>query len=388
MWGSHAMEEIFETELIMLPGPVPVIPRILRALSKPVINHRGSEFKQLLERCTAQLQELFCTANDVYILSGSGTCAMEAAIGNFGRDTKFVAIENGKFGERLKELCTLYGEALSVVSRWGTPIDLDGIKAKLEDGAHAVTVVHNETSVGMTNPVYEVSKLCKKFDAMLIMDGVTSIGGIETPIDKWGIDIAITGSQKCLGLPPGLSMISVSERAWDFIERAEKRPYYVDLMQYRKAAQKGQTPYTPALPLFFALEEALKVLEEEGLDARVKRHSVYAESIRAAVREMNIELFPILDTYSAYSNTVTAMNLPSRISFAIIKDEMRKRGIIIGGGQAHLKGKIFRIGHMGNISKGDILNVIEKLEIILLERRIIEEVGRGTLAADNILEKL
>jgi aspartate aminotransferase-like enzyme len=159
-------------------------------------------------------------------------------------------------------------------------------------------------------------------------------------------------------------------------------------MQYRKAAQKGQTPYTPALPLFFALEEALKVLEEEGLDARVKRHSVYAESIRAAVREMNIELFPILDTYSAYSNTVTAMNLPSRISFAIIKDEMRKRGIIIGGGQAHLKGKIFRIVQMGNISKGDILNVIEKLEIILLERRIIEEVGRGTLAADNILEKL
>jgi aspartate aminotransferase-like enzyme len=383
-----AMEDIFETELIMLPGPVPVIPRILRALSKPVINHRGAEFKQLLEWSTVQLQELFGTTNDVYILSGSGTCAMEAAIGNFGSGKKFVAIENGKFGERLTELCSLYGEAMPVVSKWGTPIDLDGIKARLEDGAHAVTVVHNETSVGMTNPVYEVSKLCKQFDALLIMDGVTSIGGIETPIDKWEIDIAITGSQKCLGLPPGLSMISVSERAWDLIERAEKRPYYVDLIQYRNAAKKGQTPYTPTLPLFFALEEALKVLEEEGLDARIKRHSIYAESIRAAVREMNIELFPILDSYSAYSNTVTAMNVPSGTSFATLKDEIRKRGILVGGGQAHLKGKIFRIGHMGNIGKGDILNVIEKLEIVLLEQRVIEEIGRGTVAADNILEQL
>lgn len=382
------MEEIFETELVMLPGPVPVIPRILRALSKPVINHRGSEFKQLLEWSTVQLQELFGTANDVYILSGSGTCAMEAAIGNLGNGKKFIVVENGKFGQRLKELCSLYGEAMPVESTWGTPIDLDGIKARLEDGAHAVAVVHNETSVGMTNPIYEVSKLCKKFDTLLIMDGVTSIGGIEAPVDKWGIDVAITGSQKCLGLPPGLSMISVSERAWDLIERTEKRPYYVDLIQYRNAAQKGQTPYTPTLPLFFALEEALKIVEEEGLNARIKRHSIYSESIRAAAREMNIELFPRLDTYSTYSNTVTAMNVPFGISYATIRDEMRKRGIIVGGGQAHLKGKIFRIGHMGNISKGDILNVIEKLEIVLLERRIIDEVGQGILTADNILGKL
>jgi len=382
------MEEIAETELIMLPGPVPVIPRILRSLSKPTINHRGPEFKRLLEWCTARLQELFCTKNDLYILSGSGTCAMESAVGNLGRSTTFVAAENGKFGERLKELCELYGETKSVVSEWGAPVDLEEIKRHLEEGADAVTVVHNETSVGMTNPVREISKLCKKHDALLIMDGVSSIGGIAAPIDSWGVDLAFTGSQKCLGLPPGLSMISVSDKAWDFIERAQKRPYYMDLIKYRASGQKGQTPYTPAIPLFFALEEALKVFAAEGLDARIRRHTIFAESIRAAAAAMGIDLFPTLDAVSAYSNTVTALKVPRDIEVATIKNEMRRRGVIVAGGQSKLKDKIIRIGNMGNISKGDVLNVIEKLEMILEEHHILNTIGIGSLAADEILAQL
>jgi aspartate aminotransferase-like enzyme len=382
------MDDTAETDLLMLAGPVPVAPQVLRALSKPMINHRGPEFKKLLDESREKLRGVFKTENDVLILSGSGTCAMEAAVGNLGLDKKYVALENGKFGERLKILTSLYGSSVAVVADWGTSIDTDRVKQALQTGADAVTLVHNETSTGMTNNVEEIGALCRKHDALLIMDGVSSIGGIEAPIDKWGVDIAFTGSQKCLGLPPGLSMISISDRAWEVIKTAQKRPYYADLIAHMKSAEKGQTPYTPTLPLFFALEEALKMLEAEGLCARIDRYSTYATSIRAAVKAMGLELFPQLGASSAYSNTVTAVNMPPGMDFLALKKEMKQRGIIIAGGQERLKGQIFRIGNMGNLSKGDILQAIEKLELVLLENGVVNEMGAGTLAADCVLEGL
>jgi aspartate aminotransferase-like enzyme len=380
------MDDTAETDLLMLAGPVPVAPQVLRALSKPMINHRGPEFKKLLDESREKLRGVFKTENDVLILSGSGTCAMEAAVGNLGGDKKFVALENGKFGERLKVLTSLYGSSVAVVANWGTSIDTDRVKQALQTGADAVTLVHNETSTGMTNNVEEIGALCRKHDALLIMDGVSSIGGIETPIDRWGVDIAFTGSQKCLGLPPGLSMISISDRAWEVIKTTQKRPYYADLIAHMKSAEKGQTPYTPTVPLFFALEEALKMLEAEGLSERIDRYSTYATSIRAAVKAMGLELFPQLGASSAYSNTVTAVNMPPGIDFLALKKEMKQRGIIIAGGQERLKGQIFRLGNMGNLSKGDILQAIEKLELVLLENGVVNEMGAGTLAADCVLE--
>jgi aspartate aminotransferase-like enzyme len=382
------MDDTAETDLLMLAGPVPVAPQVLRALSKPMINHRGPEFKKLLDESREKLRGVFKTENDVLILSGSGTCAMEAAVGNLGGDKKYVALENGKFGERLKVLTSLYGCSVAVVADWGTSIDTDRVKQALQTGADAVTLVHNETSTGMTNNVEEIGALCRKHDALLIMDGVSSIGGIEAPIDKWGVDIAFTGSQKCLGLPPGLSMISISDRAWEVIKTTQKRPYYADLIAHMKSAEKGQTPYTPTMPLFFALEEALKMLEAEGLSARIDRYSTFATSIRAAVKAMGLELFPQLGASSAYSNTVTAVNMPPGIDFFTLKKEMKQRGIIIAGGQERLKDQIFRIGNMGNLSKGDILQAIEKLELVLLENGVVNEMGAGTLAADCVLEGL
>jgi len=381
------MDNTTETALIMLPGPVPVAPQVLRAMSKPMINHRGPEFKRLLDESREKLRSVFNTENDILILNGSGTCAMEAAVGNLGTDKKYIALENGKFGERLKLLTALYGSSTAVIADWGTSIEVEQVKQALET-ANVVTLVHNETSTGMTNDIKQIGALCRKQDALLIMDGVSSIGGIQAPIDRWGVDIAFTGSQKCLGLPPGLSMVSVTDRAWDVIKTAEKRPYYADLLAHRKAAEKGQTPYTPAVPLFFALEEALKLLEVEGLEARIDRYSVYATSIRTAIQAMGLELFPKLGPSSAYSNTVTAINVPPEIKFATLKEEMNRRGIVIAGGQERLKGHIFRIGNMGNLSKGDILQVIEKLELILLENGIVDEMGAGTLAADRVLERL
>jgi aspartate aminotransferase-like enzyme len=382
------MDNTTETALIMLPGPVPVAPQVLRAMSKPMINHRGPEFRRLLDESREKLRSVFNTENEILILNGSGTCAMEAAVGNLGTDKKYIAIENGKFGERLKLLTALYGSSTAVIADWGTSIEVEQVKQALETGADVVTLVHNETSTGMTNDVQQIGALCRKQDALLIMDGVSSIGGIQAPIDRWGVDIAFTGSQKCLGLPPGLSMVSVSERAWDVIKTAERRPYYADLLAHRKSAEKGQTPYTPAMPLFFALEEALKLLEVEGLEARIDRYSVYATSIRTAVQAMGLELFPKLSPSSAYSNTVTAINVPLKMEFVALKKAMNRRGIVIAGGQERLKGRIFRIGNMGNLSKGDILQVIEKLELILLESGIVDEMEAGTLAADRVLEEL
>ena len=382
------MDNTTETALIMLPGPVPVAPQVLRAMSKPMINHRGPEFRRLLDESREKLRSVFNTENEILILNGSGTCAMEAAVGNLGTDKKYIAIENGKFGERLKSLTALYGSSMAVIADWGTSIEVEQVKQALETGADVVTLVHNETSTGMTNDVQQIGALCRKQDALLIMDGVSSIGGIQAPIDRWGVDIAFTGSQKCLGLPPGLSMVSVSDRAWDVIKTAERRPYYADLLAHRKSAEKGQTPYTPAMPLFFALEEALKLLEVEGLEARIDRYSVYATSIRAAVQAMGLELFPKLSPSSAYSNTVTAINVPLKMEFVALKKAMNRRGIVIAGGQERLKGRIFRIGNMGNLSKGDILQVIEKLELILLESGIVDEMEAGTLAADRVLEEL
>ncbi len=377
-----------ETELLMIPGPVQVAPRILRALSKPMINHRGPEFKRLLNTILERLQPMFRTENDVLVLSGSGTCAMEAAIGCLGRGKTYAAVENGKFGERLKILGSLYGRSVPVTAEWGAPVDIAALTKVLDAGADAITLVHNETSTGMTNNVEKIGELCRKYDALFVMDGISSIGGMPAEIDKWGVDIAFTGSQKCLGMPPGLSMLSVSERAWDYIRDAEKKPYYADLLAHKKSADKGQTPYTPTLPLFFALEEALKMLEEEGLDTRIKRNSIYAEAVRAASRAMGLELFPKVNELGTYSNTVTAVKMPSSITYATLNEEMKRRGVVIAGGQEHLKGTIFRIGNMGHVSKGDLLQTIEKLELVLMENGVVNKIGAGVLAADDVLEEL
>lgn len=378
-----------ENMLLMIPGPVPVAPRILRAMSKPIIGHRSKEFGDLYNECRTILQELFGTKNEIYVLSGSGTCAMEAAVGSvIGKKDTLVAIENGKFGERFREIGVRYGNVKAVKFDWrkGESIELDKVENALAEGAKAVTLVHNDTSVGIKNPAKEIGELAKKYGALFIMDGVTTIGGDEVLVDKWNIDLAVVGSQKCIGAPPGLSAISVSKKAWDSM--VENPPYYMDLKAYRKSASKetAQTPYTPALPLFFALLEALRIVKEEGLEARIKRHARYAEAIRAAAGAMDIEMFPRLNEYSRYSNTVTAMKIPTGIDDKKLRGGMKELGVQISGGQGPLEGRIFRIGSMGNISKLDILSTIQALEIVLHKNDVVKKMGPGVEAASNILK--
>ncbi len=379
-----------EDTLLMMPGPVPVAPRVLRAMSKPMINHRSEKFAGIYTDCREILSSVFQTNNDIFLLSGSGTAGMEAAVGSLaGSGDKVIAIENGKFGERFKDIAALYAEVIPIVFEWGLPIDLEIVKEKLEEGAKAITLVHNETSTGILNPAAEIGKLAKKHDALFIMDGVTSLGGDDVKIDEWGVDIAVVGSQKCLAAPPGLSVVSVSEKALEAMKGVTKKPYYNDLLAYKKSGDKPrpETPYTPAIPLFYALQEALHIVKEEGMEARIKRHRTLTEAVRSAVAELNLEMFPQLNEYSHYSNTISAMKSPADIDGEDIKNDMKKRGVIIAGGQERLKSKIFRIGCMGNVTARDVLSTIQQLEIVLKKRGYIDSLGAGTEAATRVIDR-
>jgi aspartate aminotransferase-like enzyme len=380
LWADRMEKE----PLLMLPGPVPMPERVRLAMARQAINHRGAEFGGVYADCVRVLKEAFGTRNDLYVISGSGTAAMEAAVANFGRGRSISCMVNGKFGERLFNISQRYGKARAISSEWGSPLDLAELKRQLEEGAELVTLVHNETSSGIRNPAAKIGKLAREYDALFVMDGITSIGGDEVKADDWGVDLAIVGSQKCLAAPAGLSAVSISGRAWERL--SEDRPYYLDLSAYRKSASSKvmETPYTPAVPLFLALREACLLIEEEGLATRISRHRKMAESIRAAVRAWGLQLFPRIDDDHAYSNTVTAVRLPEKVSDADFRGTIRKAGIEIAGGQDHLKGRIFRIGTMGAIGRPEVLATLAAVQYSLQVHGIVLK-DDGLMAACEVL---
>ena len=346
----------------MIPGPVPMPERVRYAMLRQAINHRGAEFGAVYADIVRVLRMYFGTTNDLFVLSGSGTAAMEAAIGNFGAGRKIVSLVNGKFGERLGKIGQRYGTVQVLNSEWGTPLDLAGLEKSLAAGAEMVTFVHNETSAGIRNPAPEIARMAKKAGALVIMDGITSIGGDEVKVDAWGVDVAFMGSQKCFAAPAGLSAISVSKKAWDML--SERRPYYLDLAAYRKSAGNSpmETPYTPAVALFLALREALLIAEAEGVEARIARHRKMADAVRAAVGAWGLTLFPKVDAHHTYSNTATAVNVPAGVPEKELRSAVKGLGIEIAGGQDALKGKIFRIGHMGAVGAPEILAALGATE--------------------------
>ena len=370
--------------LLMLPGPVPMPERVRQVMMRQAINHRGSEFGRIYAECVRMMKPWFGTTNDLFILSGSGTAAMEAAVENFGRDRRIACLVNGKFGERLYKISQGYGTATEIASPWGSPLDLGALESRLEEGVDLVTLVHNETSVGIKNPVEEVGKLIRRHNALLVMDGITSIGGDVVEADRWGVDIALVGSQKCLAAPAGLSAISVSKRAWDLL--CQKRPYYLDLASYRKSAANTpmETPFTPAVPLFLALHEALVMAENEGIAPRIERHRRLSNAVRAAAGAWGIPLFPKLDALHSYSNTVTAFSYPPGIKDSEMRGRVKKMGIEIAGGQDQMKGKIFRIGSMGAVSAPEILATLAAVQHSLTSLGLRVQ-GDGVEAAGEVL---
>ena len=370
--------------LLMLPGPVPMPERVRYAMMRQAINHRSPEFGAVYADCVRVLKTAFGTTIDLFIISGSGTAGMEAAVANFGRDKDIACLVNGKFGERLYKISQRYGKATEIKSDWGTPLNLGVLEEKLEQGAQVVTLVHNETSAGIKNPAKEVGRIARKHDALFLMDGITSIGGDVVEADAWGADVAIVGSQKCLAAPPGLAAISVSTRAW---ERLSKNPpFYFDLAAYKKSAagKPMETPYTPAVPLFFALREACLIVEEEGIASRIARHRKMAEAVRAAVNAWGFSLFPKIDEKHEYSNTVTAVSYPQGIKDDEMRPVIKKMGIVIAGGQDHLKGKIFRIGTMGAVSAPEILATLAATQYAI-QKSGFKVQGDGVQAACEVL---
>ncbi len=370
--------------LLMLPGPVPMPERVRLAMSRQAINHRSAEFGAVYADCVRILKTAFGTGSDLFVISGSGTAGMEVAVANVGKDKEIACLVNGKFGERLYKISQRYGKAHEIKSDWGTPLNLAALEKQLEKGAQIVTLVHNETSAGIKNPAQEVGKLCRKHDALFIMDGITSIGGDVVEADTWGVDIAITGSQKCLAAPAGLAMVSVSARAW---ERLTKNPpFYLDLAAYRKSAagKPMETPYTPAVPLFFALREACLLIEEEGLPARIARHRKMSGAVQAAAKAWGLSLFPKLDKLHGYSTTVTAIEYPSGVKDDEMRGVIKKMGIVIAGGQDHLKGKIFRIGSMGAVGAPEILATLAATQVALKKSGFRLQ-GDGVQAAGEVL---
>ncbi len=357
--------------LLMIPGPVKLNERIINAMAKQMIGHRSKDFEEVFEYCVNALKPLFGTKSDVVIISGSGTAGMEAAVASFSKVKRITCIDNGKFGERFAKIASRYTEVDHVRFEWGTSMDLERVEASLAEGSEAVTFVHNETSTGILNPAKEIAKIARKYDALVIMDGITSVGGDEVKMDEWGIDVAVVGSQKCIGAPPGLAAVAISKRAWDYYN--EGVPFYLDLKAYVKKAEENQTPYTPAVPLFLALAEALKIIEEEGLENRIKRHRKFSKAVRVWCENAGLELFPKLNEVSNYSNTVTAMKMPENVTDKELRGTLqREYGITISGGQEHLKGKIFRIGTMGNITKRDVLVTLAAVEDVLLRKNAIK----------------
>jgi aspartate aminotransferase-like enzyme len=354
-------------ENLRIPGPTPVPKEVLQAMTKQMINHRGPEFGQIINDVTDKLKQLFQTKADVFLLTGSGTGGLEAAIVNtLSPGDKVLSVSIGVFGERFATIAGKFGaEIIPLRFEWGKAADADAVRQALraEPDIKAVLVTHNETSTGVTNDLAALSTAVKEFDKLLLVDAISSLGSIDLPVDDWQLDVAVTGSQKGWMVPPGLAMVSVSEKAWQAHGAARMPRFYWDFTQAKSYLEKGQTPWTPAVSVVYALSVALGMMVKEGLPNIIARHARVAKVARDGIKSLGLTLFA--DERHA-SNTVTSVaasdGLDTKRMLKILETEHR---IILGGGQQRLDGKIFRIGHLGWVTEDDIEVVISALRVVL-----------------------
>ncbi len=350
-----------DSMLLMVPGPTNVPASIMAAMGRPMMNHRGPAFRSLYERILENLKYAFQTRNDVYPLTCSGTGGVECAVGNLiSRGDRVITLVSGLFGERMRTAIMRYGgEPITIEAEWGRAPTTADIERALESekGVKAVALVYNETSTGVTlRDLPKIGRLAEKHNVLLIVDAISVLGGDRLPVDEWNIDVCIAGSQKCLACPPGLSMVSVSERAYEAAKNNGQRPFYFDLVSHREFKGKLETPFTPAVSLFYALDEALIMLKEETLEKRIDRHRICAEAFYSSFERAGLRL---LAEKSLRSNTVIAVHLPEGIEDAKFRGIMRdKHRVTVGSGAGKLKGKTFRIGSMGAVSTPEVLTTV------------------------------
>jgi aspartate aminotransferase-like enzyme len=352
-----------ETTTFLIAGPVRIHPRVLRAMSTPSLNHRGDYFHGIVAEIREMLPVLFGAKGHQLILSGSGTAGLEAMYSSLvPKEGRTLVLTNGNFGERSDQIVRRYSKDVTTLSAaWGQPISVDAVNGELAKGdVRAVCVVHNETSVGMANELQLIAPAIRASGALFLVDGISAVAGIPQSIDGWGIDAVVAGSQKGLAAPAGLALVHLSDRA---VAALHPGSFYLDLAAHLKSLEKNDTPWTPAVPLFLALREALLLLKEEGLENRLQKTHRLAEATRGAVDALGLELFP--DRRHA-SDTVTAVKNPAGMGDPEFRKVLeRQYNILLQGGQGALTGKIFRIGHMGIADWPDILVTFAAIERIL-----------------------
>lgn len=349
------------------PGPTPIPDNIMETMMNPMVDHRGPEFAGMLPTITDNLKTLFLTDNDVLILTASGSGGLEAAVVNvLSPGEKILVVSIGSFGNRFGKIAEIYGaEVIWLKKDWGLPALASevGIMIDKNPDISAVLVTHNETSTGVTNPLEEIAKEVKSRDKLLVVDAVSSLGSLPCKVDDWGLDVVVTGSQKGWMVPPGLTMVSMSDTAWDANSKATMPRAYFDLAVAREYATRGQTPWTPALSLFNALNKSLELMLEEGLEGIHSRHKRVADKVRNEVKAAGFSLFPKEEIYC--SNTVTAVKALENMDIAQFREKTRSEGVVFAGGQGELSGSIFRIGHLGYIPDSEIEEALNVLRNVL-----------------------
>jgi aspartate aminotransferase-like enzyme len=359
---------------LRIPGPTPLPERVREAGARQMVNHRGPEFKALIQRVTERLQTAFVTRNDILILTASGTGGLEAAIVNFlSPGDAVLGISIGSFGDRFAKIASTYGaEVTKVDIEWGHAAspelvveELHGMAANGRP-AKAVLLTHNETSTGVQNPLREIAAAVHNAapDTLLLIDAISGLGAVPFETDAWGLDVVATGSQKSWMSPPGLAMISVSERAWNAAAEAKMPRFYFDLAKARKSLATGETPWTPAVGVLFAMDVALEMLEDEGYERVFAKHAACAAAAQAGLKGLGFKLFA--DPAHA-SGTVTAAWLPEGVDWAALNKSMRSRGLVVAGGQDRLAGQILRVGHLGDVTLEDVVDAIEVIGEALRE---------------------
>jgi aspartate aminotransferase-like enzyme len=379
---------IFQPQL-RIPGPAPLPERVVRAMSQPMIDHRGPEFAALLGEVVAGAKQVFGTAGDVIILTSSGSGGLESAVANMvSPGDKVVAAICGNFGERFADIASAYGcEVVRLEAEWGEPVDPDDLRRVLEShpDAGVVMLTHNETSTGLTNPLPDLVRVVRDAGRLSVVDGVSSVSSMPVDVDRLGIDVCVSAAQKGWMAPPGIALVSVSRAAWERQATARSPRFYFDWAQAQKFAPKGATPWTPAVSVMFALREGVRMLLEESLDSVYRRHREIADACVAGLEGMG---FRPLAAPGYRSATVSAVTTPEGVDIKAYRQLLREKfGVVIAGGQGKLEGRLLRVGHLGAVTAGDLVHVLWAMEQALEELDVRPNEGTGVAAATRALSE-
>ena len=377
-----------QKKYLLAPGPTPVPPEALLAMAMPIIHHRAPDFVPVLDSAKKGLQWLYQTKNDVLILCSTGTGGMVGSVTNFlSPGDEVLVINGGKFGERWTKICQAYGMKVEeLIVEWGHAAKAELVEAALRKNQKikAVFVQANETSTGVYHDVKSIAATVKKTDALFVVDAISALVAHDIRTDEWGIDVMIGGSQKGVMLPPGLAFVSVSDKAWKMADTAKTPKFYFNFKKERENLAKNQTNFTSAVTLIIGLNASIKMLQDEGLENVFKRHDRLARATRAAATALGLKLFP----KESPSNALTAIEAPAGVDGqAIYKDLRVKYGITGAGGQDKLKGKIFRIAHLGYADTFDVITAVAGIEMVLKGLGHPVKLGTGVGAAQEILMK-